>query len=45
MRFKQLALLPLVPVLAACSPSNGNEKGGGKGHGPMGGMPPAPRSR
>jgi membrane fusion protein (multidrug efflux system) len=37
MRFKQLALLPLVVVIAACSPSNGNEKGGG--HGPMGGMP------
>jgi membrane fusion protein (multidrug efflux system) len=40
MRFKQLPLIPIVLVLAACSPSNGNEKGG-KGHGPMGGMPPA----
>ncbi|HEX6154958.1 MAG TPA: efflux RND transporter periplasmic adaptor subunit [Burkholderiales bacterium] len=44
MRFKQLALIPLVlPViliLPACGPSNGNEKGG-KG-GPMGGgMPPS----
>jgi membrane fusion protein, multidrug efflux system len=28
-------------VVAACSPSNGSEKGGkGGGHGPMGGMPP-----
>ena len=39
MRFKQLPLIPvvlllIVPFLAACSPSNGNEKGG-KGHGPM----------
>lgn len=41
MRFKQLPLIPIVLVLAACSPSNGNEKGGAKGHGPMGGMPPA----
>ena len=45
MRFKQLPLIPIVlilivPFLAACSPSNGNEKGG-KGHGPMGGMPPS----
>jgi membrane fusion protein, multidrug efflux system len=40
MRFKQLALIPLALALAACSPSNGNEKGG-KGHGPTGGMPPA----
>ena len=41
MRFKQLPLIPIVLVLAACSPSNGNEKGGGKGHGPMGGGMPA----
>jgi len=40
MRFKQLPLIMVVTVLAACSPSNGNEKGGGKG-GPMGGMPPS----
>jgi membrane fusion protein, multidrug efflux system len=40
MRFKQLPLIPVVLVLAACSPSNGNEKGA-KGHGPTGGMPPA----
>src|SRR5688500_17096526 len=40
MRFKQLPLIMVVAVLAACSPSNGNEKGGGKG-GPMGGMPPS----
>ena len=40
MRFKQLPLIPVVLILAACSPSNGNEKGA-KGHGPMGGMPPA----
>ena len=45
MRFKQLPLIPIVlllivPFLAACSPSNGNEKGG-KGHGPMGGGMPA----
>ena len=40
MRFKQLAVLSVAWVLAACSPSNGNEKGG-KG-GPMGGgMPPS----
>jgi len=39
MRFKQLALLPVAVVLAACSPSDGSEKGG-KG-GPMGGMPPS----
>jgi membrane fusion protein (multidrug efflux system) len=46
MRFKRLPLIPvvlllIVPFLAACSPSNGNEKGGAKGGGPMGGMPPA----
>jgi membrane fusion protein (multidrug efflux system) len=41
MRFKQSVLLPVAFVLAACSPSNGQDKGG-KGHGPMGGgMPPA----
>ena len=40
MRFKQLLLIPIALVVAACSPSNGNEKGG-KG-GPMGGgMPPS----
>ena len=39
MRFKQLVPLLLSAVVAACSPSNGREKGG-KGHGgPMGGMP------
>lgn len=38
MRFKQLVLLPVAAVLAACSPSDGSEKGG---HGPMGGMPPS----
>jgi membrane fusion protein, multidrug efflux system len=39
MRFK-LLVLPLAAVLAACSPSNGSEKGAGKGGGgPMGGMP------
>src|SRR5918994_241609 len=37
MRFKLLVLVPVVLVLAACSPSNGREKGG---HGPGGGMPP-----
>jgi membrane fusion protein, multidrug efflux system len=35
MRLK-LLVLPFAAVLAACSPSNGSEKGGG--HGPMGGM-------
>jgi len=41
MRFKQLALLPMVAVIAACGSSNGDDKGG-KGHGgPMGGMPPS----
>lgn len=40
MRFKQIVLIVLVPALAACSPSGGQEKGGG--HGPAGGgMPPA----
>jgi membrane fusion protein (multidrug efflux system) len=39
MRFKQLVLVPVALVLAACSPSNGHEKGG-KGHGPGAGMPP-----
>src|SRR5687768_8697524 len=37
MGFKRLVVLLSVAVLAACSPSNGSEKGGG--HGPMGGMP------
>ena len=49
MRFKQLPLklvvaILIVPFVAACSPSNGNEKGGAKGAkggGPMGGMPPS----
>ena len=40
MRFKQLVPLLLAAVVAACDPSNGSEKGGGKG-GPMGGMPPS----
>ena len=40
MRFKQLVLIPIALVVAACSPSNGNEKGG-KGGGPMGGGMPA----
>jgi membrane fusion protein (multidrug efflux system) len=35
MRLK-LLVLPLAAIVAACSPSNGSEKGGG--HGPMGGM-------
>ena len=39
MRFKQIVLLALVPALAACSPSGGQEKGGG--HGAGGAMPPA----
>jgi membrane fusion protein (multidrug efflux system) len=39
MRFKQLLPVLLSAVVAACSPSNGSEKGG-KGHGGlMGGMP------
>jgi membrane fusion protein (multidrug efflux system) len=39
MRFKQLLPVLLGAIVAACSPSNGSEKGG-KGHGgPMGGMP------
>jgi membrane fusion protein (multidrug efflux system) len=37
MRFKQLIVVVASAVVAACSPSNGSEKG--KGHGPMGGMP------
>ena len=37
MSFKRLVVLAAAAVLAACSPSNGSEKGGG--HGPMGGMP------
>jgi hypothetical protein len=36
MRFKQSFLIPVAFVVAACSPSNGQDKGG-KGHGPMGG--------
>jgi membrane fusion protein (multidrug efflux system) len=39
MRFKLLLVIPVAVVAAACSPSNGQDKGG-KGHGPMGGMPP-----
>jgi membrane fusion protein (multidrug efflux system) len=40
MRFRQLVLASFGVVVAACSPSNGSEKGGG--HGPMGGgMPPS----
>jgi membrane fusion protein (multidrug efflux system) len=39
MRFKQMALIVLVPALAACSPSGGQEKGAHGG--PGGGMPPA----
>ena len=38
MRFKQIVLIALVPALAACSPSGGQEKGHG---GPGGAMPPA----
>ena len=44
MRFKQLLALSAAVVLAACSPSNGQDKGGkggGPGHGPMGGGMPA----
>jgi membrane fusion protein (multidrug efflux system) len=37
MGFKQLIPVSVAVVVAACSPSNGSEKG--KGHGPMGGMP------
>jgi len=37
MRFKQLVVVSAAVVVAACSPSNGREKGGG--HGPGGGMP------
>ena len=41
MSFKHLVVVSAALVLAACSPSNGSEKGGkGGGHGPMGGMPP-----
>jgi membrane fusion protein (multidrug efflux system) len=39
MRFRQIALIVLVPALAACSPSGGQEKGAHGG--PGGGMPPA----
>ena len=39
MRFKQLVLIPIAVLVAACSPSNGQEKGT-KGHGPGAGMPP-----
>jgi membrane fusion protein, multidrug efflux system len=42
MRFKQFVVVTVAALLgmlvAACSPSNGSEKGGG-GHGPGGGMP------
>jgi membrane fusion protein (multidrug efflux system) len=37
MHFKRLVIVSAAAVVAACSPSNGSEKGGG--HGPMGGMP------
>src|SRR5688500_4531984 len=40
MRFKQLLPMCVAVVHAACSPTNGSEKGG-KGHGPMGGGMPA----
>src|SRR5687768_1191665 len=40
MRFKQLLPMCVAVVLAACSPTNGSEKGG-KGHGPTGGGMPA----
>src|SRR5688572_18675526 len=40
MRFKQFVPVMLGVVIAACSPSNGQDKGG-KGHGPMGGGMPA----
>jgi membrane fusion protein, multidrug efflux system len=38
MRFKQIVIVSAAVVVAACSPSNGSEKGGG--HGPMGGGMP-----
>ena len=41
MRFKQLALLPMIAVLAACGAPDGHDKGGKGGHGGMGGMPPS----
>jgi len=38
---RPLLLIPILALpLAACGPSNGSEKSG-KGHGPMGGMPPS----
>src|SRR5512145_321772 len=40
MHFKQLFPILLGVVVAACGPSNGQDKGG-KGHGPMGGGMPA----
>lgn len=40
MRFKHFVPAMLGVVVAACSPSNGQDKGG-KGHGPMGGGMPA----
>ena len=40
MRFKHFVPAMLGAVIAACSPSNGQDKGG-KGHGPMGGGMPA----
>jgi membrane fusion protein (multidrug efflux system) len=39
MSFKRLVVVSSAAILAACSPSNGSEKGG-KGHGPGAGMPP-----
>src|SRR5512134_190470 len=42
MRFKQLVPVLLSAVVAACSPSNGSEKGGKGPGGPMGGGMPAP---
>ena len=44
MRFKHVVLIPVAFIVAACSPSNGHDKGAaGKkaGHGPMGGGMPA----
>ncbi|HYN13750.1 MAG TPA: efflux RND transporter periplasmic adaptor subunit [Burkholderiales bacterium] len=42
MRFEQLAITSVAVLLAACSPSGGQEKGAKGGHGgPGGGMPPA----
>jgi len=41
MSFKRFVILSTAAVVAACGPSNGSEKGGKGGHGPMGGMPPS----